>query len=133
VKYDPDAYNFSAAVQAVRFAGSNAKPSGAMAVCLPRLKENEHPPEDTPYNRGPGFVPVQRSARVVTDLQIDTTGRVVKNSMHLIGASDPNAGRGVMKWLENARFDPATLDGRPVPSWLRHTEDIAFAPSSWYN
>jgi hypothetical protein len=134
VKYDPDAFSsLSAPAQAVRFAGSNAKPTGAVAVCEPRIKENERPPEDNPYNHGPGYVPVQRSARVITDLQIDTTGRVVKNSMHLVGASDANAGRGIMKWLESARFDPAMIDGRPVPSWVRQPVDIAFAPSSWYN
>ena len=84
------------------------------------------------YNAKPGYRPVLRSARVIADLQIDTLGHVVRNSISLVGASDPYAGRGMVKWLEGAKFDPATIGNKRVMSWMRLNYALDFAPSDWY-
>ena len=130
--YKRDAYDFSVAMQAVRFVGSNARPADAVAICGPGFRQDQRAPEDPMYNAKPGYRPVLRSARVIADLQIDTLGHVVRNSISLVGASDPYAGRGMVKWLAGAKFDPATIGNKRVMSWMRLNYALDFAPSDWY-
>jgi hypothetical protein len=133
VTFHPESYNFSAALQAVRLAGSAARPPDALTVCVADLRQDQRAPFDAPNNLRPGFVPVVRSARVIADIEVDSAGHAVEHSIHLVGASDPNAGRGMLRWLQGARYDPASIGGRPVRSWIRLNYSLDYAPPSWYN
>lgn len=51
---------------------------------------------------------------VIARVLVDSKGRAVRNSIVIVGATDPAFGEAVRLWLQRASFNPATLEGRIV-------------------
>lgn len=105
----------------VRLAGHPGPPADGVLACQPQF----HHPQQIPMESGvPGYESLSpHTARVTVDFLIDSTGRVDRSTIHIVGESDPTIGNAIASWLPRARFDPATLDGRPVAQFVRQSID----------
>ena len=118
----------------VRLAGEPWRQREGAVVCPAALLPGERPPGVPPYTRAPGYQAPPHATRVVAEFLIDAKGRVDRTSIRIVRSNDPAVNYDVDLWLRDARFQPATIDGRPIPSYLRETvkQDVVQLTSVYY-